>query len=115
MNLSPFPNADCRKVDELRAHVFLEKFDETLTVREMRAKLRETGAIGENERPTIVPLTHYLLFRYNGTCCPTCKGKSSCFVFFFFFFFFFFFLFFFFCFVCLFVCFLFLWTITFLC
>jgi len=52
-------------VDELRAHVFLEKFDETLTVREMREKLRKTGAIGEAERPKLVPLTHYLLFRFD--------------------------------------------------
>merc|ERR1712100_341772 len=52
-------------LDEMKAHVFLEKFNETLTVREMRAKLRSTGAIGESERPKNVPLTHYLLFRYN--------------------------------------------------
>ena len=52
-------------LDEMKAHVFLEKFDETLTVREMRAKLRSTGAIGETERPKTVPLTHYLLYKYN--------------------------------------------------
>merc|ERR1712000_54095 len=52
-------------LDEMKAHVFLEKFDETLTVREMRAKLRSTGAIGETERPKKVPLTHYLLYKYN--------------------------------------------------
>ena len=52
-------------VDEMKAHVFLEKFDETLTVRDMREKLRSTGAIGETERPKAVPLTHYLLYRYN--------------------------------------------------
>ena len=52
-------------LDELQAHVFLEKFDEALTVRDLRTKLRETGAIGENERPKVVPLTHYLLFKYN--------------------------------------------------
>jgi len=52
-------------LDEMKAHVFLEKFDETLTVREMRAKLRSTGAIGEAERPKSVPLTHYLLYKYN--------------------------------------------------
>ena len=37
----------------------------TLTVREMRAKLRQTGAIGEAERPQLVPLIHYLLFRFD--------------------------------------------------
>merc|ERR1712232_844648 len=52
-------------LDGMKAHVFLEKFDETLTVREMRAKLRSTGAIGETERPKNVPLTHYLLYKYN--------------------------------------------------
>merc|ERR1711974_144109 len=52
-------------LDEMKAHVFLEKFDETLTVREMRAKLRSTGAIGETERPKVVPLTHFLLYKYN--------------------------------------------------
>merc|ERR1711976_1020727 len=52
-------------LDEMKAHVFLEKFNETLTVREMRAKLRSTGAIGESERPKTVPLTHYLLYKYD--------------------------------------------------
>merc|ERR1712137_963982 len=52
-------------LDELKAHMFLERFDETLTVREMRDKLRSTGAIGESERPKTVPLTHYLLYKYN--------------------------------------------------
>src|SRR3990167_1556205 len=32
-------------LDEMKAHVFLEKFDETLTVRDMRDKLRSTGAV----------------------------------------------------------------------
>jgi len=52
-------------LDEMKAHVFLEKFDETLTVRDMREKLRSTGAIGQSERPKLVPLTHYLLYKYN--------------------------------------------------
>merc|ERR1711862_269503 len=52
-------------LDEMKAHVFLEKFDEALTVRAMREKLRSTGAIGESERPKTVPLTHYLLYKYN--------------------------------------------------
>merc|ERR1712137_1329161 len=51
-------------LDEMKAHVFLEKF-ETLTVRAMREKLRSTGALGETERPKVVPLTHYLLYKYN--------------------------------------------------
>jgi len=52
-------------LDEMMAHKFLEEFKETLTVRELRAKLRSTGAIGETERPKFVPLTHYLIFKYN--------------------------------------------------
>jgi len=52
-------------LDEVNAHRFLEVYGETLTVRELRAKLRSTKALEENERPKVVPLTHYLLFRYN--------------------------------------------------
>jgi len=44
---------------------FLEHFKETMTVRAMRDKLRQTGAIAENERPKNVPITHILLFKYN--------------------------------------------------
>ena len=51
-------------LDELEAHRFLEAFDEAHTVLQMRAQLRKTGALGENERPKTVPLTHYLLFKY---------------------------------------------------
>ncbi len=53
------------ELDELEAHRFLEKADEAHTVLEMRARLRNTGAIGQNERPKTVPLTHYLLFKYD--------------------------------------------------
>jgi len=52
-------------LDEMMAHRFLEEFQETLTVRELRDKLRQTGAIAQSERPKTVPITHYLLFRYN--------------------------------------------------
>merc|ERR1711879_1015510 len=52
-------------LDEMKAHVFLEKFNETLTVRELRSKLRSTGALEESERPKVVPITHFLLFKYN--------------------------------------------------
>src|SRR3990167_7002015 len=58
-------HGDGNGLDEMKAHVFLEKFDETLTVREMRTKLRSTCAIGETDRPKLVPLTHYLLYKYN--------------------------------------------------
>ncbi|KAL6080410.1 putative TolA protein [Balamuthia mandrillaris] len=53
-------------LDELNAHRFLESIGETLTVLALRDKLRKTGAIGPTERPKVVPLTHYLLFRYDG-------------------------------------------------
>src|SRR3990167_191286 len=52
-------------LDEVNAHRFLEKYNETLTVRELRDKLRRTGALEEHERPKAVPLTHFLLFKYN--------------------------------------------------
>jgi len=53
------------ELDELEAHRFLEKADSAHTVLEMRALLRKTGAIGPNERPKSVPLSHYLLFKYD--------------------------------------------------
>jgi myosin heavy subunit len=52
-------------LDEVREHKFLESFGETLTVVALREKLRQTGAITEKDRPKVVPLVHYLLFRYN--------------------------------------------------
>ena len=51
-------------LDEMSAHRFLEIFKETMTVREMRNKLRSSGAIGEGRVPT-VPITHILIFRYD--------------------------------------------------
>ena len=55
-------------LDELNAHRLLEAFDETLTVRAMRAELRSTGALGEKESPKTVPLSHYLLCRFKDEC-----------------------------------------------
>jgi hypothetical protein len=46
-------------LDEMMQHRFLETFRETQTVREMRDSLRSTGAIGPNDRPKAVPLTHW--------------------------------------------------------
>eukprot|EP00009_Paramoeba_aestuarina_P006883 CAMPEP_0201520418 /NCGR_PEP_ID=MMETSP0161_2-20130828/11187_1 /ASSEMBLY_ACC=CAM_ASM_000251 /TAXON_ID=180227 /ORGANISM="Neoparamoeba aestuarina, Strain SoJaBio B1-5/56/2" /LENGTH=210 /DNA_ID=CAMNT_0047918777 /DNA_START=40 /DNA_END=668 /DNA_ORIENTATION=+ len=51
-------------LDELEAHRFLEAFDEAHTVLQMRSALRKTGALGQNERPKEVPLTHFLLDKY---------------------------------------------------
>jgi chromosome segregation ATPase len=53
---------DGNEVDEMQMHRFLEQFKETLTVREMRDNLRETGAI--DKVPKNIPLIHYLIFRY---------------------------------------------------
>jgi DNA repair exonuclease SbcCD ATPase subunit len=59
--------AEGNGLDELNAHRFLESYGETKTVKELRDSLRETGALGPNERPKAVPLIHYLLFRYRPT------------------------------------------------
>jgi len=50
------------ELDELSAHRFLEFFNETQTVREMRDSLRSTGAIGDKVRH--VPIIHHLIYRY---------------------------------------------------
>jgi flagellar biosynthesis GTPase FlhF len=52
-------------LDEVRAHKFLEDLGETLTVMALREKLRQTGAITASDRPKVVPIVHYLLFKYN--------------------------------------------------
>jgi hypothetical protein len=54
------------ELDEMEAHRFLEKIGEAHTVLEMRSRLRNTGAIGQSERPKTVPLSHYLLFKFDG-------------------------------------------------
>eukprot|EP00005_Dracoamoeba_jomungandri_P011093 CAMPEP_0174265932 /NCGR_PEP_ID=MMETSP0439-20130205/28475_1 /TAXON_ID=0 /ORGANISM="Stereomyxa ramosa, Strain Chinc5" /LENGTH=365 /DNA_ID=CAMNT_0015352631 /DNA_START=23 /DNA_END=1120 /DNA_ORIENTATION=+ len=51
-------------IDELEGHRFLELLSEETTVMSLREGLRKTGAIGAQERPKTVPLTHYLLFKY---------------------------------------------------
>jgi len=55
-------HAEGSALDELQAHRFLEKHNETLTVQAMREKLRATGAIGASVR--LVPLIHVLIFKY---------------------------------------------------
>jgi len=52
-------------LDEFEAHRFLEIQNEEITVLAMRDKLRKTGAISPEERPKSVPLSHYLIFKYN--------------------------------------------------
>lgn len=56
--------ADGNGLDELNAHRFLEFFKDTHTVQELRQKLRETGAIAPNQRPKLVPIIHFLLFKF---------------------------------------------------
>jgi len=58
-------HAEGSGLDEVCAHRFLEKIGETLTVTALRDKLRKSGAINEKEKFRLVPLTHYLLFKYN--------------------------------------------------
>ena len=48
------------ELDEMMAHRFLETFDETMTVRQMRENLRSVGV----ERVRFVPLSHFLIFRF---------------------------------------------------
>ncbi|KAL6065555.1 Merozoite surface protein 3a [Balamuthia mandrillaris] len=55
--------AEGSALDELQAHRFLEKYNETLTVQSMRDKLRSTGAITTSVK--LVPLLHILIFKYN--------------------------------------------------
>jgi len=50
-------------LDELNAHRFLEKYNETMTVHSMRERLRSTGAIAASFK--LVPLVHILMFKYN--------------------------------------------------
>jgi len=56
--------ADGAGLDEMNAHRFLEFFKETLTVQELRGRLRESGALSQSAKPKMVPITHFLLFKY---------------------------------------------------
>jgi len=52
-------------LDEMNAHRFLENFKETMTVQEMRTKMRSTGAMEQNERPKASALIHFVLVKFN--------------------------------------------------
>jgi len=52
-------------LDELNAHRFLEQFQETMTVQEMRTKMRSTGAMEASERPKTTALIHFILAKFN--------------------------------------------------
>merc|ERR1711874_437028 len=47
----------------MNAHRFLEIYNETMTVRELRESLRSTGAIDAG-RVKLVPITYILIFKY---------------------------------------------------
>mmetsp|Transcript_1056 Transcript_1056/g.1541 ORF Transcript_1056/g.1541 Transcript_1056/m.1541 type:complete len:320 (-) Transcript_1056:75-1034(-) len=67
-------------LDEMNAHRFLESFDETLTVREMRTTLRASGALGEKERPKVVPLIHCLVCLFKADwqkCVNASQGDNQ--------------------------------------
>jgi len=59
--LDTVKKADGCALDEFMAHHFLEKNSETLTVQKMREELRQVGV----EKIKLVPLIHYLIFKYN--------------------------------------------------
>jgi len=54
--------AEGNEVDEVNAHRFLEAFQQTQTVREMRDNLRGTGAI--QGTPKAFPITHFFIYKY---------------------------------------------------
>src|SRR3989338_2677103 len=53
--------ADGCELDELNAHVFLEKNNQAVTVKELRDKLRE---IGWEKRPMMFPIVVYLIMKH---------------------------------------------------
>jgi hypothetical protein len=58
------------EVNELEAHRFLEAFDETMTVREMRTELRKSGAVGQRYASLSSISLHML-------CVPLNEPSSS--------------------------------------
>jgi len=52
-------------LDEMNAHRFLEQHKETMTVQEMRNKMRSTGALEPNERPKTSALIHIAIVKFN--------------------------------------------------
>jgi len=66
-------------LDELNAHRFLEFFQNTHTVAELRTKLRETGAIGQKP-PKMFPLIHFLVYEFSSdfhTLVNASQGDNS--------------------------------------
>eukprot|EP01101_Sappina_pedata_P004506 TRINITY_DN192_c0_g1_i1.p1 TRINITY_DN192_c0_g1~~TRINITY_DN192_c0_g1_i1.p1 ORF type:complete len:394 (-),score=253.38 TRINITY_DN192_c0_g1_i1:93-1238(-) len=52
-------------LDELNAHRFLEAFQVTMTVQELRNKLREAGALSATTKFRLVPISHFLLIKFS--------------------------------------------------
>jgi len=52
-------------LDELNAHRFLEQFHETMTVTELREKMRKSGDHEPNKRPKFTALIHIALLKFN--------------------------------------------------
>jgi hypothetical protein len=52
-------------LDEALAHRFLEQFHETMTVQEMRTKMRTSGALEPSERPKVTALVHIAIVKFN--------------------------------------------------
>merc|ERR1712137_830886 len=55
---------DGNGLDEVNAHRFLELYNETMTVRELRESLRSTGAIDAGGRVKLVPISYILIFKF---------------------------------------------------
>jgi len=55
-------HADGCQLDELFAHRFLESFNETMTVLQMRNGLRDVGI--PDPKPYMVPISYFLIFRF---------------------------------------------------
>lgn len=61
-------------LDEFNAHRFLEKIDETKTVKEMRDTLEQTMGV---RRMKMIPLIHYLMFKHSLTLKDTVHASQG--------------------------------------
>jgi len=62
-SLDTIKGAEGCELDELNIHRFLEFFKETMTIKEMRDTLRDTGAV-KDSKMKMFPFIHYLIFKY---------------------------------------------------
>jgi len=68
---------DGTSLDEFTAHKFLESFQETMTVVDLRNKLREVGAIPAQGRPKDFPITHFLIARFGADWHTLVNAKQG--------------------------------------